>query len=47
MDDILGAVDNLNVVLYLFSDSKDLDDYLKFTLLMCKKTDAEISLLVI
>jgi uncharacterized membrane protein YgaE (UPF0421/DUF939 family) len=46
LDDMLGAVENLNVVLYLLQETDELDEYLKFVLQMCKKAEPEISLLL-
>ena len=46
LDDMLNAVDDLSVVIYLFQQTDELDAFLKFVLHMSKKADAEVSLLV-
>lgn len=43
---MLGAVDNLNSVIYLFKDCKELDKFFKFIDALTEKANPEISLLV-
>lgn len=46
IDDMLGAVENLNTIIYLFTNTEELEKFFKFIEQMLDKATAEISMLV-